>query len=260
VLLVVAAPLAYATSAPDIASLKYTGWVNDFAHVIDPASKPAIESLCSQLDRKTAAQITVVTISTLGSGSDATPIEDFANKLYRSWGVGRKESKGALLLLVIQDRKSRLEVGYGLEPLLPDGFDGSVLREMRPSLQQQQYGQGALAGVRLLAQRVAEKSNVQLDLSAQPPRRSRSQPSGGGIDLFALLVMFAPILAIVIMIAIFARNRSGGGGGFWMGGGGWSSGGGGWSSGGGSSDSGGGSDFGGFGGGDSGGGGASSDW
>jgi uncharacterized protein len=204
------------------------------------------------LDRKTAAQISVVTVKTLGG----EPIEDYANSLYRAWGIGRKESKGALLLLVVQDRKTRLEIGYGLEPLLPDGFDGSVLREMRPELSQGHWGPGLQSGVRLLAQRVAEKSGVQLDLSGQPqlqrgPARRSSSPSIVQIIFFILF----------IGIAIWNSRRyfgyGGWGGGF--GGGGFGGGGFGGSGGGsGGGDSGGG--FGGFGGGDSGGGGASSDF
>lgn len=228
---------------PPVASLHYTGFVNDFAGVVDAGSKASIESLCLQLDRKTAAQIAVVTIPTLGGD----PIEEYSNALYRAWGIGRKESKGALLLLVINDHKSRLEVGYGLEPLLPDGFDGSVLREMRPFLQGSQYGAAAMAGVRTLAQRVAEKSGAQLDYGTEPvPQRRQEarQPSW---------LRYMPIIFIVIFLLISMFSRRRGGGGFYGGGFGGGFGGGG----GGGGDSGG---FGGFGGGDSGGGGASSDW
>jgi uncharacterized protein len=236
--------------APPVASLHATGFVNDFAGVIDAASKQSIEALCSQLDRKTASQISVVTIKTLGG----EPIEDYANSLYRAWGIGRKESKGALLLIVVQDRKTRAEIGYGLEPLLPDGFDGSVLREMKPELSQGHWGPGIQSGVRLLAQRVAEKSGVQLDLSGQPPvqRTPVRRSSGPSIIQIIFFLLF-------IGIAIWNSRRyfgyGGWGGGGFGGGGGFSGGGGG---GGGGGDSGGG--FGGFGGGDSGGGGASGDF
>ncbi len=232
--------------APKIENLHATGFVNDFSSVVDPGSKQAIESLCRQLDRKTASQISVVTIPTLGG----EPIEDFANKLYRAWGIGRKESKGALLLVVTQDRKTRLEIGYGLEPLLPDGFDGSVLREMRPSLATNQYGPAILSGVRLLAQRVAEKSGVQLDAPAPPDnrvitRRTRTTPFG---------MSWTTIIFLIIFLLVILFNRGGpfiGG----FGGGSWGGGGGGGRR---NDDDGGG--FGGFGGGDSGGGGASSDF
>ena len=66
---------------------------------------------------------------------DAEMIDEVANKLYIQWGVGKKTTnEGALFLFAIRDRKSRLEVGYGLEPYVPDGSAGDVLRAMRPAL------------------------------------------------------------------------------------------------------------------------------
>ena len=63
--------------------------------------------------------------------------------------MGQKgKNEGILLLLAIQDRRSRLEIGYGLEPILPDGLAGIVLREMRPALRQQQYGEALMAAAR----------------------------------------------------------------------------------------------------------------
>ena len=86
---------------------------------------------------------------TIDPSLDGEPIEDVANTIYREWGVGKKgKDEGILLLLAVKDRKNRLEVGYGLEPILPDGFVGSVLREMRPALQEGNYGQALLAAAR----------------------------------------------------------------------------------------------------------------
>ena len=86
------------------------------------------------MQRATGVQMALVTIPSL----EGEPIEDVANTIARAWGVGQKgKNEGILLLLAIQDRRSRLEIGYGLEPILPDGLAGSVLREMRPALRQQ---------------------------------------------------------------------------------------------------------------------------
>src|SRR2546423_12619047 len=112
-LAVALAAIQVAAQAPDPKTLHATGFVNDFAGVVDNGSRQSIENLCRQLDRKPAAQISVVTIKTLGG----EPIEDYANQFYRTWGIGRKESKGALLLIAVQEHKTRLEIGYGLEPL-----------------------------------------------------------------------------------------------------------------------------------------------
>jgi uncharacterized protein len=114
--------------AVDWKALKPQGYVSDFAGVIDAQSKAELENYCGRVEQQTGAQMALVTIQSL-SGE---PIEDVANTLYRAWGVGKKgKDEGILLLLAISDRRNRLEVGYGLEPILPDGFDGDILRAMR---------------------------------------------------------------------------------------------------------------------------------
>ncbi len=257
--------LGSAAQTPDVAKLHPQGYVNDFAHVVDAQSKQRIEQICGSLERSTGAQLAVVTVPTLGR----EPIEDFTNQLFRSWGVGRKANKGAMLLLAIQDRRQRLEVGYGLEPLLPDGFAGSILRTMRPELGQSQYGHALYEGTRVLALRVAEKSGAKLD-DPGPVRVSRridnsetSTALNWPLTLLGLLFRFGPFVVVAIILIKALRRRTA----LYTGVGGWSGGGfGGYDSGGSSggssysSDSSSGSDFGGFGGGDSGGGGASSDW
>ena len=91
---------------------------------LPPAAKAAIDRYCAALEQATGAQFAVVTVKSL----EGDPIEDTANKLYREWGVGKKGSnEGLLLLLSIEDKKQRAEVGYGLEPIIPDGYAGGVL-------------------------------------------------------------------------------------------------------------------------------------
>jgi uncharacterized protein len=240
--------------AVDWKALKPQGYVSDFAGVIDSQSKAELENYCGRVEQQTGAQMALVTIQSL-SGE---PIEDVANTLYRAWGVGKKgKDEGILLLLATSDRRNRLEVGYGLEPILPDGFDGDILRAMRPALRQTQYGEALRAAAATIGTKIAQAKGVTLDTSLR--RQMRPQPSGYPIPW--------PIVVIGIVV-VLALLRGGGGGGFLSGmllgnmisgsvrwGGGSSGGFGGYDSGG---DSGGG--FGGFGGGDSGGGGASSDW
>ena len=247
---------AFAGAAVDWKALKPEGYVSDFAHAIDPASKAQLEAYCGTVEQATGAQMALVTIPSL----EGEPIEDVANTIYRAWGVGQKgKNEGILLLLAVGDRRNRLEVGYGLEPILPDGFSGSVLREMRPALRQQQYGEALKAAGETIGATIAKSKNV--TLTAQLPRRIR--PSSG--DSIPWPVIFGGILVILWLARLGGpRGYGGGGGGGFLTGmllgnmmsrGSW----GGRGSGGfGGSDSGGG--FGGFGGGDSGGGGASSDW
>jgi uncharacterized protein len=236
----------------DWKALKPEGYVSDFARVIDAQSKAALEQYAARVEQATGIQMALVTLRTL----EGEPIEDVANTIFRAWGVGHKgKNDGIMLLLSVGDRRSRLEVGYELEPILPDGFAGSILRDMRPALRQGQYGEAMMAAAQTIGTTIAKAKNVSLD--AQLPQRRR--PTSTSIP-------WPVILGGVFLLFWLMRSggrRGGGGGGFLTGmilgnlmsRSGYSGrGGGGF----GGFDSGGG--FGGFGGGDSGGGGASSDW
>jgi uncharacterized protein len=266
------AVLAQQKSFPD-----YVGHVNDFAQIVDSQTKQRLETMLTNFENLTGTQIAVVTIQSLND----RPIEEYANGLYRAWGIGAKtgenKDKGALLLVALQDRRTRLEVGYGLEGDLPDGLAGEIIRRMRPFLQQQQYSQGINVGVRTLVDTLAEKWNVNIagiedrSYAYHSPMEGVGSSGRGGLSFLVLLLFFF----IFIFIIARSRGRRGGGGGmggsggrdlWWtypiifnrgggtFGGGSWGSSGG-W---GGSGSSGGG--WGGFGGGSSGGGGASGSW
>lgn len=120
--------------------LKATGYVNDFAQLLDATQRSALEERLVQLQKKTGAEMAVVTLRSLDGGQ----IDDFANKLFQKWGLGKKgQDNGVLLLVAIEDRKARVEVGYGLEPILPDALAGRVLNEqLFPAFKQQRYAEG----------------------------------------------------------------------------------------------------------------------
>lgn len=244
--------------AADFAALKPQGYVSDFAGVIDQASRVQLERYCANLERVTGSQLALVTLPSL----EGEPVEDVANALFRAWGIGRKgENDGALLLLSIADRRSRLEVGYGLEPIITDGEAGSLLRAMAPHLRAGQYGPALLAASTEIGSRIARARNVALDQPA-PVRRPRGHTREAPV---LPLIAFGAIM--FALLALGSRGRGGRGGmdgllsGLLLGllmnrpGGHYRGGGGGF----GGYDSWGGG-FGGFGGGDSGGGGASSGW
>jgi uncharacterized protein len=247
--------LATPLFALDLNALKPQGYVSDFARVLDEASRTQLEAYCGQVEQATGVQMALVTLPSL----DGEPVEDVANALYRKWGVGKKgKDEGIMLLLAIQDHRDRIEVGYGLEPILPDGFVGSVLRQSRPLLRQGAYGPAMFAAAEEMGSRIAAAKGVTLSVSLRPARPEL--PVGRGIPW--------PFIVLGIIALLFLMRRGGGGFGGLLTGmilgnllgrggrGGWGGGGfGGYDSGGG-----GGGGFGGFGGGDSGGGGASGDW
>ncbi len=258
---ILVAVCAVTAFAVDFASLKPQGYVSDYANVVDAASRQQLEQFGSTLERSTGVQIAFVTLPDLAG----EPVDQVANDLFRRWGIGQKgKNDGVLLLLSIGDRRSRLELGYGLEPEITDGMSGDILRSMRPYLRGGRYGDALLEAGNEIGTRIARARNVSLQTPAPQPQHRRSRESG---IPFGLL-----IVGVIVFFVLSALMRGGGrrGGGGGMGGfltgmllgnlmgrglGGGSNGGGGF----GGFDSGGGG-FGGFGGGDSGGGGASSDW
>ena len=249
---------AAAAQAVDWKTLPPQGYVNDFAGVIAEASRAPLEAYCHAVEQSTGVQIALVTVQSL----DGEPIEDVANTVFRAWGVGQKGgNEGILLLLAVADRRSRLEVGYGLEPILPDGLSGGILRQMRPALREGDYGDAMLAAAETIGTTVAQAKHVSLRADG-PPRRYRPSAS----DSIPWPLILGGICLLFWLLRAFASRRGGGhgGGGFLsglllgnlLGGSTWGGSGSGGFGGSDSSDGG----FGGFGGGDSGGGGASSDW
>src|SRR6266581_3749370 len=103
--------------AEPVSQLHPTDYVNDFAHVLDQTTIAQLDNICQQVDQKAHAQIAVVTINSL-DGADAA---SYAVDLFKRWGIGGKSSnRGILILYAIRDHRSRIEAGYGLEPILPD--------------------------------------------------------------------------------------------------------------------------------------------
>ena len=237
------------------------GYVNDFAGVLNIETKQRLEALCTEVDQKAHAQIAIVTVTSL----DGESVEQFTVDLAMGWGIGPKgNSRGVLLLLAPSEHKYRIEVGYGLEPILPDGKVGSFGREAVPLLRASDYSGALMLMTRRVAETIAADKNVTLaTLSELPNPPSRKSSSGGGLGFLAaviLLIFFFVIIPRLLRRPGYRGRRAGWfGGPFYWGGGGWSGGGfGGGSSWGGGS--GGGGSFGGFGGGSFGGGGASGSW
>jgi uncharacterized protein len=239
VLLLLVLPL----SAQDLPQpMKPVRLVNDFAQVLNRMELNKLETMLVSYNDSTSTQITIVTVPSLGGYE----IADYANKLYEAWGIGQKsKNNGLLILLSMEERAVRMEVGYGLEDRLTDALSRRIIeREMVPNFRSGDYAGGLYA---------ASKSVIQvLEGAYTADAKGKGDKKGPG----SLVV----ILIVVILISII-NSRNGGGQSFSgkgragyqppfffpMGGGGFGGGGGG-------------GGFGGFGGGMSGGGGASGRW
>src|SRR5271156_3368511 len=144
-----------------------TGYISDFAGVLSPSTKASLENLCTQVDRQAHAQIAVVTIKTLDNDQS---IEEFATALEDKWKVGPKGTdRGVLMLVVMNPRKYRIEVGYGLEGILNDAKVGDIGRTMVPSLSQGDYNTAIPLGVQQIARIIAADAGVSLTQSQTQP-------------------------------------------------------------------------------------------
>jgi len=232
--------------AEPVSQLNPTDYVNDFAHVLDQNTIAQLDNICRQIDQQAHAQIAVVTIKSL----DGSDIESYAVDLFKRWGVGSKSTDhGVLILLAAQDRRYRIEVGYGLEPILPDGKVGGFGREAVPLLKQNDFS-GAVALLTMrVADVIAQDAGIQLT-GARPRAPTVAREPDTGLPIGGIIVLI--VVGLILLSTPFGRlllwslllGGRGGGGAFGGGGGFGGSGGG----------------FGGFGGGSSGGGGASGSW
>ncbi len=165
-----------------------SGFVNDYAGVLDQRVRAGLEALAQELQAKTGAEVAVAVLQSLGGES----LEDYANRVAEHWGVGDQADRGVLLLLAIEERRLRIEVGYGLEGVIPDGLAGQVRDGMTPYLRQGDYNGAVAVGVSAIATIVARDSGVAL--SGQPARSSSRQQRGRGPGGLLPLLIFAPLL------------------------------------------------------------------
>ncbi len=257
-------PSCFSLAAAQPAPPALTQPVNDFANVIDDESERELDRRIRALERATGDTVAVATVQTF---KPYATIEEYALRMFENQGrgIGQKgKDNGALVVLALEDRRVRVEVGYDLEEFITDGFAGETIRQaMAPDFRTGNYGRGLLAGSTRIINRIAERRGVTLEDVPRPEVRVRPATRFP----WGLLV---PLIWIVIMLALSGRgrrrrrNRWGGPWSGWNSGvgpfGGGTFGGGFGGFGGGRSGGFGGGGFGGFGGGRSGGGGASGGW
>lgn len=238
-----------------------TATVNDFANVVDEASERELDRRIRALQQATGDVVVVATVPTVAPFAD---IDEYAVKMFENGGrgIGQKgKDNGALIVVAVQERQVRIEVGYDLEEFITDGFAGTTIREaIVPEFRSGAYGRGLVEGATRIINRVAQRRGVEL---ADVPRQ---RPPAQGPALPGAWVLIVLAWIIIMSLTGRRRRRRRWGGGPWSGwhsrvgpfGGGFGGFGGGFGGFGGGGGGGGG--FGGFGGGRSGGGGASGGW
>ncbi len=177
------------------------GWVNDYANVISGEYRLKLESLITELEQKTSAEIAVVTVGSIAPYDEVS----YARLILDSWKIGKKgKNNGVLVLLAVKERRWKIETGYGAEGILPDGKCGEIGREfMVPLFKQGKYSEGLYSGVAAMAAVIAHDSKVTLNaLSGVDIDFGRDT-----IDPATLRALLALGFIILILALIFIRRR-----------------------------------------------------
>lgn len=186
-------PPAAVRAQGDVPALQ--GRVNDYANLISPDQKQRIEAQLAQFEQQTGNQVVVLTIPSL-NGED---IEGYANRVARAWALGQKgKDNGVLLLVAHQDRRMRVEVGYGLEPVLTDLQSNIIQNEVIiPYFKRGDFGGGIEAGVKAILSTIQGK-----EIEPAPVRQPSEGGGGGGGDWLGFLLFGLFALGPFVLNAI----------------------------------------------------------
>jgi uncharacterized protein len=202
--LVVAALVARGAAA-DLPQL--TEPINDFAHVVDPASARAMEDMIRALQAKTGDVVVVATVQTIEAYGT---IEEYAVKLFENHGrgIGQKgKDNGLLILAAMKERRIKIEVGYDLEQFVTDGFAGETSREyIAPEFRSGRYGAGLRAGVERVIGRIAQGRGVTLD-GVRVPQAAAPARDTTPVSLTAIFWIFIAILIVSRIAGGGGRRR-----------------------------------------------------
>lgn len=173
-----------------------TIYINDFAGVVDKETEDAISDLSAAIDSKSKAQIAVVTVDT----TQDQPIEDYSLRLLRKWGIGDKTlNTGVVILIAVNDKQARIEVGYGLEDVLNDAKCGRILDDMLPYFREGDYSNGILSGYNSVASIVSAK----YDLDFETPNISHKSRTYSEDEWLRWYMQQSPTVKTLIGVVIF---------------------------------------------------------
>lgn len=175
-------------------------YVNDYANILSSETEQYIMNTNVELQQKTGAQIVVVTVASL----DGMSIEEYANELFNNWGIGDEtKDNGLLLLCSYGDREFRVEVGYGLEGILPDGKTGRLQDEyIIPYLKENNFDEGIKNGYSAFLQEVASEYDVTITGSQNATQVANSQSA-----LIDIIVSFASYIIPILIILLIFKGR-----------------------------------------------------
>jgi uncharacterized protein len=187
---------------------KPTGYVNDFAHVLSVTNNDVIEAKLAALEQSTGVEAVVATVPSLGGDT----VENYAVQLFKEWGIGNKEKDNGLLILVAPtEHDVRIEVGYGLEPVITDLVAGRIIEDdMKPAFRNSDYAGGISAAVDAVTAIVTGSPDA--DIYTKPT--SVSSSVSGALERYNWpSIVFAAIIFFNVLAGILRRTKS-----WWLGG------------------------------------------
>ncbi|WP_415287217.1 TPM domain-containing protein [Brevundimonas sp. S1H14] len=196
-----------ASLAAEIRFPALTGRVVDDAQLLTPEQEQALTGKLATLEQQTGDQLVVVTLLSLQDQE----IEDFGYQLGRHWGIGQKENDGGALLIVApNERKVRIEVGYGLEGVLTDAYSSLIIRnDILPAFRQGDYAAGIIAGTdSIIAQLTADPAEAQA--RAEAAKSAATEATKPVLPAIIILLVFAFIFFSMVGAAAGGRKRRGG--------------------------------------------------
>ena len=187
---------------------KLTGRVVDAANILDAQTVAQLTQMSAEVEQASSRQFVVATIPDLQD----YPIEDYGYRLGRAWGIGQEGANNGILLIVApNERKVRIEVGYGLEPIMTDALSGQIIRDdILPRFRDGDMAGGVVAGATAIAEQ------MKLPLEAAEKRALEAQEAkqkDGGNPVAALFIAFWILVICFIVFAAIGGGRGGGGGG-----------------------------------------------
>ncbi len=182
------------------------GRVNDYAGLLAAGDRARLETLLAERERATGAQMVIAIFPSL----EGENLEDYSIRLAQQWRIGEKGlDNGVILLVFVRDRKLRLEVGYGLESVIPDAVAGQVIREViTPRFRERRYAGGLEAAVEAVFSRIAPApGGAKPAAPATPPRRPRPEPLPAWAPVFIVLG-FLGIAGLVLLLFVRTVRRA----------------------------------------------------
>ncbi|MBT3273940.1 MAG: TPM domain-containing protein [Spirochaetales bacterium] len=194
ILIVIAAQFAVAQSFP-----KPTGFVNDFAGIISSRSEAEINKTAQAIQQSTSIEIAVATIKSL---SPYGSIEQYAIDMFEDWGVGQSgKDNGMLILVSLEERKARIEVGYGLEGIFPDGLVGRIMdTSMIPYFRNDDFSTGLQKAMEGVAGVISKEYDIDFSgVSLNESEKYTRSSGGSSVNLYSIIT--------VILFIVFGGGR-----------------------------------------------------